>query len=100
MLTRVNVFFQRCDVYCGRTCGGWVDVGFGNKFRIGVDGDREEVVEKYRRWLWEEIKKEGEVFKKICKWKGDEKLGCWCRKDEKCHVDVLIRCWGWLQVRS
>ena len=28
---------------------------WGNPFRVGADGDRDEVIEKYRRWLWRKM---------------------------------------------
>lgn len=65
------------DVFIGRG-SAW-----GNPFVIGVDGTREEVIEKYRalikeRGLEERIKKElkGKV------------LGCFC-SPLPCHGDVL-----------
>ena len=48
------------EVYCGRSCNGWKGSVLGNRFKIGRDGSREEVIEKYRRWLWKEIKKGNE----------------------------------------
>jgi hypothetical protein len=43
-------------IYVGRETPGAPGNVLGNPFRIGRDGTREEVVEKYRRWLWEQIK--------------------------------------------
>jgi hypothetical protein len=34
----------------------------GNPFRVGRDGTLEEVIKKYRRWLWEQIKLRREVY--------------------------------------
>ena len=31
---------------------------WGNPFRVGQDGDREAVIEKYRQWLWGKIRRE------------------------------------------
>ncbi|MGB5769421.1 MAG: DUF4326 domain-containing protein [Crocosphaera sp.] len=72
-----------------------------NKFGIGRDGNREEVVEKYRQWLWSEVKKKGEVFNELIrigkKVKAGEKveLVCWC-KPYSCHGDIIKRCINWM----
>ena len=39
------------DKYIGRPMRGYRDEGWGNPFKIGPDGTREEVIEKYRVWL-------------------------------------------------
>ncbi len=72
----------------------------GNKFVIGKDGNKKEVVEKYRNWLFEEVKKEAEVYKELEKLAArakvrDIKLGCLC-KPEGCHSDVIKSCVEWL----
>lgn len=39
----------------------------GNPFIIGRNGNREAVIQQYRRWIWGEIKREtGPFFEKIC----------------------------------
>lgn len=65
------------DVYIGRP-SKW-----GNPFAIGEDGDREEVVAKYRRWILGQVsllRDLGEIEGKT--------LGCWC-KPNLCHGDIL-----------
>ena len=77
------------DVYVGRGHKGQPTEkqpkrSWGNPFRVGVDGDRAKVVEKFRQWLLmrpylvdaarDELK--------------DKRLGCWCAPAE-CHADVL-----------
>ena len=70
---------------------GYVYIGrgsfWGNPFKIGeADGDRNEVVKKYRLWLfghpdgWERLKKLESLHGKT--------LICWC-KPAKCHGDLL-----------
>ncbi len=72
-----------------------------NKFTIGRDGNRQEVVEKYRQWLWSEVKKKDEVFNELVrivkKVKAGEKLElvCWC-KPYNCHGDIVKRCINWM----
>ena len=57
---------------------------WGNPFRIGPDGTREEVVEKYRDW----IQTQPELMAALPELKG-KRLGCWC-KPLACHGDVLV----------
>ena len=93
----VNMKNEKCDVRCDR--GSML----GNKYIIGKDGDREEVIRKYRQWLWvmmnknekilNELKRLVELDKKI---NGKLKLGCWC-VPKNCHTFVIIRACNWLK---
>jgi len=65
------------DVYIGRP-SKW-----GNPYRVGVDGTREEVIAKYRAWLLKQPK----LMAVLPELRG-EVLGCWCAP-EACHGDVL-----------
>jgi hypothetical protein len=65
------------DVFIGRP-SKW-----GNPFKIGKDGTREEVISKYREW----IMKQPELLADLHELKG-KVLGCWC-KPLACHGDVL-----------
>ena len=65
------------DVYIGRT-SKW-----GNPFVIGNDGTREEVIEKYRNYLSQNIK----LLSELHELKG-KKLGCFC-SPLPCHGDIL-----------
>lgn len=78
-----------------------------NPFYINQDGIREEVVEKYRRWLWEQVqsnteaREELEELLKNIKFRQELKavplgLVCWCKENEKCHGDVVINCLNWM----
>lgn len=66
------------DIYIGRG-NKW-----GNPFRIGRDGTREEVIEKYRKW----IVKNKKLMSCLHELKG-KTLGCYCWP-LPCHGDVLI----------
>jgi len=77
-LTRVvNLKYEDCDVRICRP-GQW-----GNPFRIGRDGTREEVMEKYRKWAPNQPK----LMAQLHILKG-QRLGCWC-KPLPCHGDIL-----------
>lgn len=73
----VNRRREAFDVYIGRG-SKW-----GNPYRIGVDGNRDDVIGKYRWWIAEQpflLDALGELRGK--------RLGCYC-KPERCHGDVL-----------
>jgi hypothetical protein len=59
---------------------------WGNPYVIGKDGTREEVVEKYRSWLWQP--EQTELRRQLPELRG-KVLGCWCYP-EACHGGVLI----------
>ncbi len=84
-------------VYCGRECAGWKGSPLANPYRIGEDGDREAVIEKYRMWLWCRLQ-EGSpaVLKALEELSEDSVLGCWCG-DRPCHCRVIEAAWRWLQ---
>jgi len=73
----------------------------GNPFLIGRDGDRSEVIAKYRIWLWSQIRTKDEVWDELkvlyYAWKkhGDLTLFCWCAP-KACHGDVIKSCLEWM----
>ena len=83
MTTIVNVRKEECDVYCGR---GSI---FGSPFEIGRDGNRKEVIEKYRRWF-NFLIKDDRFTKELIKLK-DKRIGCFC-VPAPCHLEI-IRDW-------
>jgi hypothetical protein len=71
-----GIITQGCDVYIGRrmTMGGWdlPQSKWANPFKIGKDGDKEEVLEKYKAYiLGSPLKNELEELR-------GKTLGCWC----------------------
>ena len=76
---------EKYDVYIGRP-SEW-----GNPFVGGRDGTREEVIEKYRKYL---IK--NPLIEKVHELRG-KTLGCWCRP-RKCHGDILAEYAGDMEV--
>lgn len=79
---------QDCDVYIGRrlTMGGWrLDASiWANPFTIGRDGNRAEVIRKYRA----HVLSRGDLMERLHDLYG-HRLGCWCSPDP-CHGDVLV----------
>lgn len=74
----VNKKYEKFDVYIGRP-SIW-----GNPFLIGRDGDRDEVVDKYKDYLISNPK----LMSKILELDG-KTLGCFC-KPKRCHGDVIV----------
>ncbi len=75
---------EEYDVYCGR----WnkkipFKSKWANPFKIGVDGSREQVIQKYIDWL----SNNQELLSQLHELKG-KRLGCWCAPQD-CHCDIL-----------
>lgn len=71
------------DVYIGRPMRGFPDGPWGNPFVVGWDGDRAEVIRKYRAW----VVGQSELMAALPELRG-KVLGCWCAP-AACHGDVL-----------
>lgn len=79
-MTRVvNIRRERCDVRIDRT------TKWGNPFRIGPDGDRDEVCDKHSEW----IMTQPHLLAALHELK-NRSLGCWC-KPLRCHGDTLAK---------
>jgi hypothetical protein len=79
--TVVNKYKSQFDVYIGRPSV------YGNPFVIGRDGDRKEVISKYKAYFDEMIEK-APVFKRdILKLRG-KRIACFC-SPLACHGDVI-----------
>ena len=79
MTTVVNKRLEPFDVYIGRP-SEW-----GNPYVIGPDGTREEVIDKYERYL--KIFRPDLIIRAKVELK-DKRLGCFC-KPLPCHGDIL-----------
>lgn len=80
---------EACDVYIGRHMfqGGWRlrASAWCNPFRIGKDGTRADVLDKYEAY----VRRNERLMDNLSSLAG-MKLGCWC-KPEPCHGDVLVK---------
>lgn len=83
----VNKYKEPYDIYIGRG-GKW-----GNPFVIGRDGDRDEVISLYAKYLKDSIKNGVISIDELCELDG-KVLGCFC-KPERCHGDVLVKAVKW-----
>lgn len=99
MITIVNRKTYRGEgVYIGRPSL------LGNPYRIGEDGDRDEVIAKYRTWLWQQIRQRGAVYHELLRLaeivrNGDLYLICWCKQIDRevgCHGDILKSAITWI----
>lgn len=61
---------------------------FANPYKIGKDGERNDVIIKYKKYILDKINTSIEYQEEFEKIKG-KNLGCWC-SPEKCHGDVLL----------
>jgi Domain of unknown function (DUF4326) len=59
---------------------------WGNPYRIGVDGNREQVLKKSREFL---MANPGFVEDARNELQG-KNLACWCKPGEDCHADILL----------
>lgn len=82
-MTTTRVHLNDCDIDCTRT-GIW-----GNPFPIGRCGTREEVIEKHMKWFLERKPEQTALRRRLGELRG-KRLGCYCRKDQGCHVDFLV----------
>ncbi len=62
---------------------------FGNPFHISKTCTREEAVNAYEEWFYEQITHSANFENKILALKGHT-LGCWCTP-LLCHGDVIIK---------
>lgn len=94
MITIKNKKTYRGDgIYIGRPSL------LGNPYVIGKDGTRDEVIDRYRAWLWRQIKLRGEVYRELRRLAAkstveDLILICWCKRPGRqvaCHGDVIKR---------
>jgi hypothetical protein len=73
----------------------------GNPYALGRDGNREEVIGKYRQWLWDQLQQpnspqERELRRLLAlAVAGKLELLCWCAP-LPCHAEVVRRALLWL----
>lgn len=67
---------------------------WGNPFVIGQHGDRAEVIERYRAWLWRRLQDDAAFAEQVRALHGRDL--CCCCAPAACHGDVLQRAAAWL----
>lgn len=78
MVNIVNINDEPYDVFIGRP-SKW-----GNPFKVGVDGTRNDVILKYREYIIGNT----ELYNDLAELEG-KTLGCYC-KPKSCHGDMLV----------
>jgi hypothetical protein len=81
IVVNIKTYPKRDYIYIGRGSP------FGNNYKIGKDGTRDEVCEKHKRDFYKKLKNE-RFRRQVLALKG-EKLGCYC-KPERCHGDTIV----------
>lgn len=85
------------NVYIGRSGVVFIDnerfpkvsSNFANPFKIGKDGTRDEVIEKYKKYIDNRLKNDAKLQQELIGMK-NKNLGCWC-SPESCHGNVLLQ---------
>jgi hypothetical protein len=100
-------FLGENKLYIGRANGELPASPLANPFILGRDGNRQDVIDKFRKWLWPQVKQwqeTGEMTEAVMTLKDVAIaikehqtiiLTCWC-KPEDCHGDVIERCVRWM----
>lgn len=83
------------DVYIGRgRCPQTGEMGqWGNPFKLTDREPRGATIERYRAWLWLEIRTGARSIEELAELHG-KTLACWCAP-QPCHGDVLARAAAW-----
>jgi hypothetical protein len=76
----VNKAKENFDIYIGR---GSI---YGNPYVIGVDGTRDQVINRYREWF-NFLLRDPQFVTEVRKLEG-KKLGCFC-SPQPCHGDII-----------
>lgn len=90
-MTRVvHVRKEPFDIYIGRAFAEFPESIWHNPFQLGKDGNRKEVLRKYREY----VLSRPDLVARLHELK-DKTLGCWCRKGGGfkgklvCHGQIL-----------
>ena len=83
------------QVYVGRPSP------LGNPYALGRDGSREQLIDRYRRWLWAQLQAPGSAQERELRRllaqarSGELELLCWCAP-LPCHAVVVRSALLWL----
>lgn len=84
MATRVvHVNKDTFDEYIGRECYGYSQSDWHNPLKLGVDGNRKEVLKKFKAY----VKTRPDLVARVHELRG-RILGCWCKPKYDCHGDI------------
>ena len=74
---------------------------FANPFKITDTDTREIVVEKYKKWLWEQIRSGKITLEDLLELENKDVV-CFCKQEGKevaCHGDVLVKAVAWARTK-
>lgn len=71
---------------------------FGNPFPVTPERPREQAVEEFRQWLWQQIKADPAFAAQVRALHGRDL--CCCCAPKVCHADILQRAAAWLAGRD
>ena len=83
------------QVYVGRPSP------LGNPYALGRDGSREQLIDRYRRWLWAQLQAPGSAQERELRRllaqarSGELELLCWCAP-LPCHAEVVRSALLWM----
>ena len=85
---------EKYDIYIGRP-SEWGNPYSHRASRVVKKNceTREQAIEYYKRYLWEEIKKGKISLESLAELDG-KTLGCWC-SPKACHGDILLQAAAW-----
>ena len=72
------------DIYIGRSFAEFGESIWHNPFHLGKDGNRKEVLAKYRA----HVLSRPDLLARLHELK-NKTLGCWCKPKWACHGDIL-----------
>jgi hypothetical protein len=61
---------------------------FANPFKIGIDGNRDVVLNKYKSYIIDKLESDKLLLSELLSY-NNKNLGCWCYP-EPCHGDILL----------
>ncbi|SRR5216684_590748 len=84
----VNILHTKdYHVYIGRV-GFGMDGTFGNPFKLWKDGDRDQILQKFRTYFFKRLNNDPQYLAQVQTLKG-KILGCFC-SPRPCHGDVIV----------
>ena len=103
--TALRITIGRARRGLGSLLPGQVYVGrpspLGNPYALGRDGSREQLIDRYRRWLWAQLQAPGSAQERELRRllaqarSGELELLCWCAP-LPCHAEVVRSALLWL----
>ena len=98
-MLKINIR-NRCDFQGGEfICRGRSPLG--NPFIMKAESDRDRVCDKYKTWLWQQIKEENKKvineLNRLLKLAQEDELNlvCFC-VPKRCHGDTIKACLIWM----